>query len=80
MVYRGDAEVAEFIHWSSQRPLRLCGESKLDSKEAAGLLRNRHDFEPLACQRDLRKQWNTRLKRLGLSSRYPLATRGTMVS
>ena len=38
-------------------------------KEAAGLLRNRHDLQPLACQRDLRKQWNTRLKRLGLSSR-----------
>jgi hypothetical protein len=26
MVHRGDAEVAELIHWSSQRPLRLCGE------------------------------------------------------
>ena len=30
-IQRRDAEIAEVIHWSSQRTLRLCGESKLDS-------------------------------------------------
>jgi hypothetical protein len=30
-IHRRDAEVAELIHWSSQRSLRLCGESKPDS-------------------------------------------------